>query len=303
MLSRSKEFFDFVKEREMIRLRKEADQLDGPPWTDDPILQTYKFTNVHRHHDRTSQILREKFYLPYFHDDRRTILMNAATFRYFGTHEFASAIGWTPYEKMNDAHWEKVKEIAEERLYRKQRVFTGAYVITNQGISAPKQEVVVEYFLKGLQKGIQGVINIAAVTQNWEAAAVMMRRIQGFGGSGFMTKEVLLDTTYTGFWPDHVAHPKDGMFSQPKDWWDWTPIGPGARRGAARVMGDDEATPLKEDKAGDVIDLLLLDQNAYLPEEWDLLAPHDVQFQLCEFDKYERVRLGQGRPRSRYHAS
>ena len=31
-----------------------------------------------------------------------------------------------------------------------------------------------------------------------------------------------------------------------------------------------------------------------------LLTAHDVQFCLCEFDKYERVRLGEGRPRALY---
>ncbi len=308
MLSRSKEFFDFVRERELIRLRKEADPLAGedapqePPWTDDLILQTYKFTNVHRHHDRTSRILRDKFYTNHFSEDHKTILMNAATFRYFGTHEFASAIGWTDFDAMDDFHWENVKEIAQERLDDKERVFTGAYVITNQGISAPKQEVVVDYFLKSLQRDVEEIVEIATSTQNWEDTATTMRFVCGFGGSGFMTKEVLLDTTYTGFWNNEVDHPEDGYFSLPADWWDWTPIGPGARRGAARVMGDNSATQLKEDKAGVVINLLLMDQGSYLPKEWDLLCPHDIQFQLCEFDKYERVRLGQGRPRSKYHA-
>jgi hypothetical protein len=35
---------------------------------------------------------------------------------------------------------------------------------------------------------------------------------------------------------------------------------------------------------------------AFMPE----LELHDIQFQLCEYDKYERVRLGQGRPKARY---
>ena len=33
---------------------------------------------------------------------------------------------------------------------------------------------------------------------------------------------------------------------------------------------------------------------------WGILAPTDIQFQLCEFDKYLRVKLEEGRPRSRY---
>lgn len=297
-LDRANAFFSFVEEREQIRLRKE---MDLPyPWTKDLILRDYKFTNVHRHHDRTSRELRNQFYDKHRGASSETCLMNAATYRYFGTHEFASTLGWTEFEDMNDDHWEWVKDLAKDRLENKERVFTGAYVITNQGISAPKQEVVVDYFLKALQKKTSEIVDIANDTQSWEQVATYMRKINGFGGSGFMTKEILLDTTYTPFWKNAVNHPEDGEFTFPVDWNDWTPIGPGARRGAARVLGDESAKQLKEDKAFSVIWSLWLDRENHIPDI-DMCL-HDIQFQLCEFDKYERVHLGQGRPRSRYHA-
>lgn len=291
-------FFSFVEEREQIRLRKLADL--PFPWTEDQILRDYKFTNVHRHHDRTSNVLRGLFYTSKFDADPATILMNAATFRYFGTYEFAECVGWTNFDDMHEGHWGKVKELAQDRLANKQRVFTGAYVITNQGISAPKQEVVVDYFLKALQKKAVLLCQIAKETQSWEKVATEMRKINGFGGSGFMTKEILLDTTYTNFWNEPDVGGPDGSFSFPTDWNDWTPIGPGARRGAARALGDETAKPLKEDQAFSVIWKLWFERDKFIPDIEMCL--HDVQFQLCEFDKYERVRLGQGRPRSRYKA-
>ena len=311
MTGRAPAFFDFVKERERVRLRKEADLIalenfeepQGPPWTDDKILQDYKFTNVRRHHDRTSRVLRGLFYDKHFDDTYASILMNAATFRYFGTSEFAEVIGWTDFENMNEAHWDHVKETAASRLEAKKRVFTGAYVITNQGISAPKYEVVVDYFLKALHKKTEELIDNRINFNSWEQVAQEMRKINGFGGSGFMTKEILLDTTYTAFWDNEKEHPVDGKFSFPDDWWTWTPIGPGARRGAARVMGDYEAKPVSEAKASELIKYLCLDQDFHDMEPLtEQLAPHDIQFQLCEFDKYERVRLEQGKPRSRYRA-
>jgi len=297
-------FFSYLNEREAIRLRKEADRValenfetpQGSPWTSDPILQEYKFTNVRRHHDRTSDELRRRFYGPHFFDDRRTIIMNCALFRYFGTWEFAAAVGWQDYE---DFDFEMIKETASERLSHGQRVFTGAYVITNQGISAPKQEVVVDYFLRDLWIAVPELMKIVQKTHRWEKVAECMREIGGFGGTGFMTKEVLLDTTYTGFWEKKFEHPKDGSFSLPADWDTWTPIGPGARRGAARVLGDDSATPISESKSMYVIKELLDYQDLCWNHE-GRLVPTDIQFALCEFDKYERVRLGQGTPRSRY---
>lgn len=293
---RAQAFFDFINEREEVRQRRLA---GFPfPWTDDPILRAYKFTNVHRHHDRTSAELRDRFYERYYNDDRRSVLMNCALFRYFGTWEFADAVGWQDYDKFD---FQGVIDIADQRFRDGLRVFTGAYVITNQGISAPKQEVVVNYFLKDLHKATPRLLEIAQRTQKWQKVADEMRHINGFGGTGFMTKEILLDTTYTGFWERKQQDHKEGSFSFPMDWDTWTPIGPGARRGAARVLGDDSATPISEGKSLWVIQELI----GWVPMLWkhpSKLVPTDIQFQLCEFDKYERVRLGQGKPRSRYRA-
>lgn len=294
---RAQAFFDFINEREEVRQRRLAGF--SFPWTDDPILRAYKFTNVHRHHDRTSRELRERFYERYYNDDRRAILMNCALFRYFGTWEFADAVGWQDYDGFN---FQGVIDIANQRFRDGLRVFTGAYVITNQGISEPKQEVVVNYFLKALHEATPRLLEIAQRTQKWEKVADEMRRINGFGGTGFMTKEILLDTTYTGFWERKEQDFEEGTsFSFPMDWKTWTPIGPGARRGAARVLGDDSASSVSEGKSLWVIQELL----SWVPMLWkhpSQLVPTDIQFQLCEFDKYERVRLGQGKPRSRYRA-
>lgn len=296
-LARAPAFFDYLNEREEVRLRKEAGLsvgFDIKAWTTDPILSIYKFTNVQRHHDRTSDQLRTLFYKEHFRDDRRSVLMNCALFRYFGTWEFAEAVGWQDYE---DFDFDGIKDLAADRLANRERVFTGAYVITNQGISAPKQEVVVDIFLKGLHKATPELIKLATVSQSWERVAISMRKLMGFGGSGFMTKEVLLDTTYTAFW-ENVS--SDGTFSFPRDWWEWTPVGPGALRGAARILGAVDQSSLKEAQAGQVIQDLFQRQAQWFTHPFKL-APTDIQFALCEFDKYERVRLGQGRPRSRYH--
>ena len=292
-------FFEYLNERENVRLRKEAG--DFFPWTEDQILQTFKFTNVRRQHDRTSNELREMFYKEHFNDDPATILMNCAKFRYFGTYEFAAEIGWANISEMNDNYWEWVKDVASARLFNRERVFTGAYVITNQGISAPKQEVVVDYFLKGLQENISSIVDLAVSTQSWQAVASRMSLVKGFGGSGFMAKETLLDTTYTGFWKNYQEKPNELGMTFPEDWNTWTPIGPGALRGAARVNGDDSAKPLKNEQAFQCIMNLVNLQDLYFTHDF-VLSPTDIQFGLCEFDKYERVRLGQGKPRSKYHA-
>jgi len=300
-VARAAAFFEYLTERENVRLRKEAG--DFFPWTEDEILRTYKFTNVQRHHDRTSRELRETFYTPNFYEDRGSILMNCATFRYFGTYEFAKHIGWCDWENFDDKWWEELKRTARSRLNNGERVFTGAYVITNQGISAPKEKVVVDYFLKDLQKAIPKILEIVDRTDSWEETSDYMKTVKGFGGSGFMTKEILLDTTYTGFWERRKETP-DGRMSFPCDWEQWTPIGPGALRGASRCIDEsaDPKKPVKELQARNILMNLYEMQDQFFKHEFHL-SPTDIQFGLCEFDKHERVRLGQGRPRSKYHVT
>lgn len=290
MLHNHEQFFEFIKERENIRLCKETGK--SYPWSDDNILSSYKFTNVRREHDKTSMRLIHSFYKDNQADDRKTILMNAALFRYFGTYEFAEHIGWQEYDNFD---FDFIKDTAKSRLANGMRVFTGAYVITNQGIKKPKYEVVVDYFLRNLHRQANGVVHIANESKSWEKTSKFMMTINGFGGTGFMTKEILLDTMYTKFW-------KNDKGDKPIDYDEWTPIGPGGLRGAARVLGTN--TPrhnsINHKEALKTILELTKMQSNYWPDYWGRLYPTDIQFQLCEFDKYERVRLGQGRPRSRY---
>jgi len=299
-LVKAGEFFSFMLERELIRLRKKADQ--PFPWTEDSILQTYKFTNVRRWHDRTTTFLREIFYSKHVDADRKEILMNCALFRYFGTSEFADVIGW---QKFDDFRFQDIINIAQQRLAGGKRVFTGAYVITNQGISAPKQEVVVNHFLKALHEKAQEICELVETEGSWKRVVQLMSSINGFGGTGFMAKEILLDTMMTNFWL--VPETEEQKFfegckvSYPVDYDTWTPIGPGGLRGAARILGhNDPEGVLKQDKALEVILKLADKQGLFWPSIYGKLYPTDLQFQLCEFDKYERVRLGQGRPRSKY---
>jgi hypothetical protein len=122
-----------------------------------------------------------------------------------------------------------------------------------------------------------------------------------------MTKETLLDTTYTTFWSGSgtaLEPERPSIRSLPRDWHTWTPIGPGARRGVARLLGwmdleDPDAKRIMKNEPYCMEQIATL--TAMAPHHGFKMAPHDVQFVLCEFDKYERIKFGQGRTRSRYH--
>jgi len=277
-----KEFYEFMIKRENLRLTKET---GAPwPWSDDEILNTYKFTNVKREHDKTTKWMRKHWTT--LNDDVPGItLFNCALFRYFGTIEFAEAIGWQ--KEFGILERERIKGIATKRLANKERVFTGAYVITNQGLSRPKQEVVVENFLYPLWNKRTELANIARTTRSWQSVAKQMMKLPGFGGTGFMTKEVLQDAIHTSvFYPGCIDRNR------------YCPVGPGARRGLNRLANRD--LRYRASKGLEEMISIFKDREKFWPKDFVELELHDIQFQLCEYDKYQRVLLGQGRPRSKY---
>lgn len=284
---RTEEFFYFMREREAVRLRKEAGE--PWPWTKDEILQTYKFTNVKREHDRTTQGLIKLYRTAReWSAPKSSFLMNAAIYRYFGTLEFARSYGFRARFSAD-----ALKEHARQRMSEGLPVFTGAYVITNQGIKAPKIDVVVDHFLTPLHAELGNIVQLMDDCGHWRSVIeYMMKNLQGFGGTGFMSKEVILDTLFTPLW-DHWG-------GQPLDFNTWCPAGPGARRGLNRIFGRDVNKGTNTAQALTEMKELFALSREHWPEDGVQLCLHDIQFQLCEFDKYERVRLGEGKPRSKY---
>jgi hypothetical protein len=269
-------------ERENIRIKKERG--DPWPWTLDPILQKYKFTNVQRKNDRTTRALVEEYYTRYVATSSPdVVLYNCGLYRYFGTIEWARAVGW---QRRHDL--QHIVRTAKERMNRGERVFTGAYIVTNCGEYGPKERVVGS-FIGNLWDARRDIVRAFCSLRSWQAAYKETVKVHGWGGKGFYAKEALQDMILC--YPGHV-----------NDEYDWSPVGPGARRGINRLLG----RPLKFTQAEDIFIEELLGIRDGVTAQWNKkfdepLSAHDVQFCLCEFDKYERVRLGEGRPRSLYH--
>jgi hypothetical protein len=279
---RVKDFYSFMTKRERIRL---ARAVGKPwPWTKDPILQEYKFTNVKRLHDRTTQRYKE-WYDEHADSIPEVMLLNCGIARYFGRADFViGSLGW-----QHEFKPEYIKNVAKLHLRSGFPVFTGAYLVTNRGIKAPKEELIVDTSLAGLWEMAEDICDVAWTSRSWQAMVETIRHIPGFGGMGFMAKEVVLDTMLTGLWKE-----------PPKDLNIWCPCGPGARRGLNRLNGRPTKASLREAQALEEM-LLIFERRASLwPSDWVELELHDIQFQLCEFDKYERTRLGEGRPRAKY---
>jgi hypothetical protein len=128
---------------------------------------------------------------------------------------------------------------------------------------------------------------IASRKKSWRVVAERLRLIPGFGGTGFMAKEVLQDLMHTPVLRNAI------------DQNTWCPAGPGARRGLNRIFQRPVKQHLPEAQALQEM-LALFGMAGSALAFFPTLELHDIQFQLCEFDKYERARLGEGRPKALY---
>ena len=290
---RPRDFLDVLVKREGLRLAKARG--DPWPWSDDAVLNAHKFTNVKREHDRATRWLRRAWTAGHAAADAATVLFNCAAFRAFGTVAFAEELGWTA----DPAAFEPAAAVAAaERVWRAGRhAYTRAYCRPRfnsekraEGPEAPPADVYARTAAKlgELPAALAGLVAAprGGAKLTWQALALRLREVSGFGGSGFMAKEVLHDAMG---WASLRALVVDGK--------DWTPPGPGARRGLNRLHGRPRdlgalapaGSPCEERF---IAEMVLLKDALY-----DLDRPfcdrvgldvHDVQFQLCEYDKYAR---------------
>src|SRR5262249_32982220 len=79
LMFRALAFFNYARERHAVYLRRRAKQ--PGPWTNDRVLQTYRFCNVFRELDRTTVWFRENVRDRYA--DSEQVLLATVLFRWF----------------------------------------------------------------------------------------------------------------------------------------------------------------------------------------------------------------------------
>jgi hypothetical protein len=267
----------FIVERERIRLRRRAGI--AKPWTTDPILQQYRFCNVHRNDDKVTKWIHE---WAYQWQNEPDLWFGLAVARFVNWPDSLQQIGWP-------VPWSARRFVSalNKRSAQGHKVFTGAYMIRasagDPGTGKP------EYLA-------QRVLGPAWKKRDWvrptkddtlASFAARLQELHDFGS--FMTGQVVAD-----------AKCLDVRLMDAPDWATWAISGPGSRRGLNRVLNNNIDKPWKEQDWLWWLQNLSRHVNKGLLKFDISLDNQDLQNCLCEFDKYERVRLGQGRPRSSY---
>jgi hypothetical protein len=122
-----KTYWNFAAARQDIFFKRM--RAESPPWTDDPILQTYKFTNCYRASDRVSQFLiREVIYSKKFSND--DLFLRIVLFKLFNKIETWQAIE-SEIGEITCATFdvERFDKILTELIEGKKKIYSAAYIM------------------------------------------------------------------------------------------------------------------------------------------------------------------------------
>jgi len=277
-LLQANEFFAFERERYNIYLRRQAGQ--KWPWTDDPILREYRFTNTFRELDRTTTWFRENIRGPLSlkatNDEGRLKLVNSTLiFRWFNR---ISSMELIKEQLLNTWDSKEVHRILKDV----KPLVSGAFMIkTLSGLNK----------LDGLMESIDlALLMTPNMVPGWGATLEgAWRDIQSIPFLGaFMAHEIVQDLYYTPILCDAT----DAMT--------WSSFGPGGTHGMSRIVSG-HAKMFNRGSATDqatmreaMIQLLeMSNKEEYWPQEWPTWNAHTVEFGCCEYDKYCRGMVGE----------
>jgi hypothetical protein len=177
-------------------------------------------------------------------------------------------------------------KVLDNRKQRGEKVFTGAYMIhAGRHFSGSKAAYLAAKVLGPMWRDRESLRRIARGT-----LAEAHRTLTKYHDVGsFIAGQIIADIKYVE--PLRSA----------EDWWTWAAPGPGSMRGLNRVLGRAVNAPWTDwDWLRNLQSLHREIAPLVRAARMATLHAQDLQNCCCEWDKYERVRLGQGTPRSRY---
>ena len=252
----------WITEREKIRHAR--DRGEPKPWTDDEILQKYKFCNVRRMDDRVSKWLLFNWYKKHF--GHRNMLTAVTVARHFNTIDTFRLVKfpiiWDPHKmarKVNISH------------KKGNKVFSAAYMITGKANKTKADYAIFDVANKVFKRQTEIMNGI----QSMEELVDRLITIKGI--SHFLGGQIAADMRWAtpGMWRDKKT---------------WAAKGPGSQRGLNRLLERPINTTFKDHEfqieLQKVIGLCVRNLPAIINHRLEAI---DYQNTLCEFFKYERT--------------
>lgn len=262
----------WVGERERIRIARESGA--NPPWTRDPILQTYRFCNVRREDDRVTRWIHNNWLRP--NDNHYNLAFAMGVARMVNLPETLEELGfphnWDPLHFVS---------VLGRRKAQGLKVWTSAYMITG-GYSAggESKEVIIARVLDNLYAQLNSTATMVVMGDSLEVLASKVT-VPGIGS--FLSGQIVADLKHSP------------AFHQAKDWLTWCTPGPGSCQGLNYLHEYENHNWTTEEFQGAVWKV-----REILRQSGTELDAQNVQNCLCEFSKYVRAKHFGKRLKSTY---
>lgn len=300
------EFFRTMYERQLVWYRRFVEGKPRP-WTDDPILRDYKFTNVYRELDRSSQWqIRNIILDPTL--TLKNLVWKIMFYRFFNnpaTFETArEEMGWRngipDYDEFDPDVWQAFIDRFRDAG---NNPFTNAYMI-NSAVAPghTRNWCYSQMVLTMLHKRLPELMKHTMTARHPEDIIARLKTL--YVVADFIAHEFYQDFTYI---PRYT-----GRRFMPFDQNDFTNVGPGASVGLRLIFPS-----LKRQKEGiyrlrDEAPAALAAFGDFPYIEWDRTAGeyritskgsltlHQIEMWLCEYSKYWKMIIGDGKQRSTF---
>lgn len=276
----------FTWEREVIRIVKERG--GETPYTKDPVLRDYKFTNIRRRDDRVTRWVLTNMIQPDEH--RRDLWFQLL---------IARLINWPVtlrhliYERVlpvapADFIPERFSAVIEELRPKVDKIYSGAYMVypTKKDPAGRKSLAVARHIIAPAARLNDAIIQELDYERP-KIENIINIMTASFGVSTFMAGQVAADLTYS---PKHLG-PAEDLYT-------YAPIGPGSSKGLNYALGRGLTSSWKPEEFNR--ELIKIREAIVNELDIDDLTLHDVQNIMCEYSKYARTVLGEGVPKTRY---
>jgi len=269
-------YWRFAAERQRIFVQR----LEGclPPWTDDPVLARYKFTNAYRASDRTSQyLIRQVIYRDDLPASWEEVFFRTILFKLFNRIEtwqlFEEALGAITYVDYRFGHYDAILANA---LRSGRRIYSAAYLMP-PGDGAVGQGSKHRNHLRLLERMLADDLpRKLADARTMQTGFDLLRAYPSIGD--FLAYQLITDVNYS-----EITNFSEMEFTVP---------GPGALRGIRKCFLDlggrtgAEIIRLMADRQYEEFARLGLEFHDLWGRPLQLI---DCQSLFCEVDKYARV--------------
>jgi len=294
-------FSHYLKERYNIHLLKDV-QHQKRPWTKDPILKTFKFTNVRREHDPTTRwVITHIINHPWLTYKQK--VFNIILYRGYNKIETAELLDMPipfgddclPMSYYKDRLNKYCDENPDYKPFTNAFMTSGFTRMLHDQFGTKQHSVLIDWIehLYYDKTFFYTLIRCVSPKQVIE----LLTSINGV--SSFLAYQIFVDFTYL----------EDFPFSENE----YTLCGPGAKRGLERLVSDPDGLTPEElvfwmRDNWDRLMLVLPEEDRFYPQDYMTdLKPYDrcmnvmsIENCLCELYKYYKATTKSGRPRNKY---